>query len=549
MSSYLNTLEAAFYLFPVIAALITLPYLFYANKRFGGIPFLRAFVFYTFVLYLTCCYVLVIFPLPTAAELAEMGGKTMDLRMFGFIEDLQNYSSFVLSDPSTWISSLHEQVVYQVFFNLIMLIPFGIYMHYYFRKGFFWTVLLGFLLSLSFELIQLSALFGIYPYPYRLFQIDDLILNTTGAGVGWILSPLISWIFPSQEKLNQISRGPKSDIEPYRRIVAALADFFIMFLLMNLISNFPGLSAFNVLGESRYYLRFIAYAVSALLYFAGLSYLFGATPGKMIFGLRIVTRNGKRPSFEQLLIRYALEMVVALPAPFIAVKVYSLSDYTNSFLDAILFMVTAVFLIFFAVFAFQILISVFTGKMMLFSERLSGTGIIRARDLTGSKRAKTSRTSRQGSRERTPSDQRNQPVAQARARQSSAQLRSSGQNGQSGQSRQTRSNGSVVQNRRPASAETQRRSAQTQQDTSWLFEQDPYGRDSNGSSKTSEDTLFHEEPVPGTFNMGNLDEDDIFKEEDPNVVTDDVLSHLREKQNSSNQTTKKSNRQNPRSRR
>lgn len=527
MSSYLNTLEAAFYLFPVIAALITLPYLFYANRRFHGIPFLRAFVFYTFVLYLTCCYVLVIFPLPSAAELAEIGSKTMDLRVFGFVEDLQNYSSFVLSDPSTWISSLHEQVVYQVFFNLIMLIPFGIYMHYYFRKGFFWSVLMGFLLSLSFELIQLSALFGLYPHPYRLFQIDDLILNTAGAGIGWILSPLISWMFPSQQKLNQIAQGPKSNIEPYRRIVAALADFFIFFLIMNLISHVPGLSAFDIMGESRYYLRFLAYAVGVLLYFAGLSYLFGATPGKMIFGLRIVTRNGKRPSFEQLLIRYALEMVVALPAPFIAVKVYSLSDYTNSFIDAILFMVTAIFLIFFAVFAFQILISVFTGNMMLFSERISGTGVIRSREPAGRKRTSSTRQTR-------PAENGRRPTAQGTQAPNATQ-RSGASRSQQPNPTASRTADTDARNRRSSAA-----SRPQNQDTSWLFEQDPYGRD---TSRT-EDALFQEEPLSREAAVRNDDVDAIFKEEDPNVVTDDVLSHLREKKNSSNHAPQKSNRRN-----
>lgn len=545
MSSYLNTLEAAFYLFPVIAALITLPYLFYANRRFGGIPFLRAFVFYTFVLYLTCCYVLVIFPLPTAAELAEIGSKTMDLRVFGFVDDLQNYSSFMLSDPSTWIASLHEQVVYQVFFNLIMLIPFGIYMHYYFRKGFFFSILMGFLLSLSFELIQLSALFGLYPHPYRLFQIDDLILNTAGAGIGWILSPLISWMFPSQLKLNQISQGPKSTIEPYRRIVAAAVDFFIFFLVMNLISHVPGLGAFDIMGESRYYLRFLAYAVGVLLYFAGLSYLFGATPGKMIFGLRIVTRNGKRPSFEQLLIRYALEMVVALPAPFIAVKVYSLSEFANSFIDAILFMVTAVLLIFFAVFAFQILISVFTGNMMLFSERLSGTGIVRAGEAAGKKRASSSRRTRPTENERR--------TAQRRAQ--SSQTSGSPQRVHTQQARRQEPNrtasrpADTVPQRTEASGTARTQNRQVPQDTSWLFEQDPYGRDGLRDTQRLENPIFQEEPLSRKAQARNDDVDSIFQEEDPNLVTDDVLSHLREKQNSSNQTTRKSNRQNQKSRR
>ncbi|MCG5648116.1 VanZ family protein, partial [Oliverpabstia sp. DFI.9.49] len=40
------------------------------------------------------------------------------------------------------------------------------------------TFILSFLLTLSFELIQRSALFGLYPRPYRLFDVDDLMINT-----------------------------------------------------------------------------------------------------------------------------------------------------------------------------------------------------------------------------------------------------------------------------------------------------------------------------------------------------------------------------------
>jgi glycopeptide antibiotics resistance protein len=46
------------------------------------------------------------------------------------------------------------------------------------------AVLLGFGLSLTVELTQLTGIWGLYPCPYRHFDIDDLILNTAGVALG-----------------------------------------------------------------------------------------------------------------------------------------------------------------------------------------------------------------------------------------------------------------------------------------------------------------------------------------------------------------------------
>lgn len=43
----------------------------------------------------------------------------------------------------------------------------------------------SFLLSLFYETSQLTALFGIYPGPYLLADVEDLICNTLGGAAGW----------------------------------------------------------------------------------------------------------------------------------------------------------------------------------------------------------------------------------------------------------------------------------------------------------------------------------------------------------------------------
>lgn len=72
-------------------------------------------------------------------------------------------------------------------FNLFLTMPFGAYLRYYFRVGWKRALLYSFLLSLFFELTQLTGLYFVYPGSYRLFDVDDLIINTTGSMIGFML--------------------------------------------------------------------------------------------------------------------------------------------------------------------------------------------------------------------------------------------------------------------------------------------------------------------------------------------------------------------------
>ena len=56
-----------------------------------------------------------------------------------------------------------------------------------------------------FELTQLSALFGIYPRPYRLCETDDLITNTLGGMIGYWLSRPLTRHLPSRERIDEVA--------------------------------------------------------------------------------------------------------------------------------------------------------------------------------------------------------------------------------------------------------------------------------------------------------------------------------------------------------
>lgn len=116
---------------------------------------------------------------------------------FTFVREFINYSPFRLSNVHTWIPAIKDATLIQPLFNVFLTVPFGVYLRIYFKRSFKQAVLFSFLLSLFFELTQLSGLYGIYPRPYRLFDVDDLMLNTLGGTIGFLISGTLKNIIPN----------------------------------------------------------------------------------------------------------------------------------------------------------------------------------------------------------------------------------------------------------------------------------------------------------------------------------------------------------------
>ncbi|MFQ9596956.1 MAG: VanZ family protein [Streptococcus sp.] len=82
-------------------------------------------------------------------------------------------------------------------FNVLMLIPFGMYLRYYFKCGFKKTIPDSPLVSFGTDPVIRLGL-STYPGPYRLADVDDIIQNTTGGGVGYLLGWFLVWLLPTR---------------------------------------------------------------------------------------------------------------------------------------------------------------------------------------------------------------------------------------------------------------------------------------------------------------------------------------------------------------
>jgi len=89
----------------------------------------------------------------------------------------------------------------QILGNFVMLLPLGIYLpliYTRFRKAynFFVVLLICFLASVGIELLQLAT-------SYRSTDVDDVILNTVGGGVGFLIYQLIKFIVTPKTRVDQ----------------------------------------------------------------------------------------------------------------------------------------------------------------------------------------------------------------------------------------------------------------------------------------------------------------------------------------------------------
>ena len=308
MGGYIEALKQAAVLFPILAVLFTIPYVAYNYHKYGSVLSLRILIVYSFMLYMLCAYCLVILPLPTGEVAQNLSGHQAQLVPFAFLGDIARESDAVLSQPRTWLTVFNSNAFLTTMFNLFLTMPFGMYLRYYFRCGWKRTLVYSLLLSLFFELTQLSGLYFIYSGSYRLFDVDDLIVNTCGSMIGFVLARIAMRFLPSREELDRESFVRGRRVSLLRRIVAFIYDeiaYAVLFIVVFLIwtANFGTMSVW-------------VYALIWLAYFALCPIVLrGQTIGHRLTKLRIVSSGGGRAHWYQYALRYTLLFVLLVIAP------------------------------------------------------------------------------------------------------------------------------------------------------------------------------------------------------------------------------------------
>lgn len=302
MDVYKLSISYAIALFPLIAFIFTIPFLIYQYRKFGAIPILKSACFYSFVLYLLCSYFLVILPLPSIKKVATMTGPTMQLTPFQFIRDIIVTNTFDINNITDVIKIFKNSTIYTVIFNIVLTIPFGVYIRYIFKKNWFQTLFCTFFLSLFFEITQLTGLYGIYPRPYRLFDVDDLLVNSLGGLIGYFACPILTFYMPTIDELDKKGYIKGTKVTLVRRFMAFCIDilFIIVFgMLMQVFLYNTELYKYSLL------------IVLTTYYIIAPAMLSGQTLGKKIIKVKI-SGVEKKAEWYQLIIRNSLLVYIVL---------------------------------------------------------------------------------------------------------------------------------------------------------------------------------------------------------------------------------------------
>ncbi len=300
-------------LLPVAAA----PLLGHVYRRFGYAAPMPTTLSLLTGLYACALLSFTTFPLPEDPEARCVETADIDywqLQLGSSLGDMAD--AFAASGAS----ALTSGVVLQVAFNIVFFVPLGLLVAFWWKRGPLTALAVGFGTSLLIELSQGTALWGIYPCPYRLADVDDLVTNTSGALLGWALGAVLSRMVPYRTPERRADPGPPT---VRRRLAAVIIDLTVVVVAQGL-AGAVAIAALRAAGAQvpQTWLRILAVVVGALA--VGLVPVLrrdGASPGQVTLLLVTTTSSGDPAARLRLLARFALRWLgpLVLGGPFLLV--------------------------------------------------------------------------------------------------------------------------------------------------------------------------------------------------------------------------------------
>lgn len=248
MEGFKFSILTAMVAFPFIFSILFLPFLIWQYRRYGTASLWHGLMIFSFVFYMVIMYCLVVLPLPTADYLQHLQARGRPWFNFNILRSFHKMQIRHVFDYGFWYF-ISNSLTTQMIFNVLMTIPFGVYLRIYFKRTFKQTLVSTLSLTLFFETTQLTALYGLYWRPYRLFDIEDIILNLIGGVIGYACSYLLRSALPSRDWIDSRAyRLSKKIISKQRLIIMIILDlivagisFVVMLILLKELNHIVNL--------------------------------------------------------------------------------------------------------------------------------------------------------------------------------------------------------------------------------------------------------------------------------------------------------------------
>jgi len=162
----------------VVAVLAFVPFVALSYRRRGGLTLWRTLLWAAAAVYFWAIWTYTLVPMPADDDYRCAG---VNLRPFEFVDDIRAavaVSGRYLTDPT----------VLQVALNVLLFVPLGFLLRVLGGRGILVAGLIGLATTCLIETTQVTGVWGLYPCAYRVFDVDDLIANTSGALLGSVLA-------------------------------------------------------------------------------------------------------------------------------------------------------------------------------------------------------------------------------------------------------------------------------------------------------------------------------------------------------------------------
>ncbi|ONI83092.1 hypothetical protein ALI144C_18290 [Actinosynnema sp. ALI-1.44] len=214
-----------------LAVLLSLPFVVVSYRRRGELGFGRILLAVGFVIYALAIATYTLLPLPELTDAwcaRHEAFRTPQLNVTQFIVDIRTEQRV----PGLR-GYLHNPAVQQSVFNIALFVPLGMYLRQFFGRGVLTSIAIGFGVSLLVELTQLTGNWFLFPCPYRIFDVDDLIANTLGTAVGVLLAPMLR---PFAGRTPSAPPTEPRPVTAWRRLLGMVMDLVSVYLLGTFIS-------------------------------------------------------------------------------------------------------------------------------------------------------------------------------------------------------------------------------------------------------------------------------------------------------------------------
>jgi glycopeptide antibiotics resistance protein len=135
----------------------------------------------TAAVYALALWTYTLLPMPAEDTFPCQGSQ---LRLFGSLGTVR------LPDQGP-AALLRDPAFLQIALNVLLFVPLGYFVRAVLHRGVVLATSLGLGISLLIELTQRTGVWNLYDCAYRLFDVDDLVVNTLGATVGSLVSLLL----------------------------------------------------------------------------------------------------------------------------------------------------------------------------------------------------------------------------------------------------------------------------------------------------------------------------------------------------------------------